>query len=106
MAGSVATANLVEEKLSHLQLTQENDNLKSQVSQNVSPTSVSVLWFCCFTVQTVFSAIIMHITWNVIGTRSYRESRNAACETNARQGTDERLREDETSNRATSRVQS
>jgi len=32
MAGSAAAANLVEEKLSHLQLVQENDNLKSQVS--------------------------------------------------------------------------
>ncbi|KAL6445510.1 hypothetical protein ACFW04_000817 [Cataglyphis niger] len=31
MAGSAAVANLVEEKLSHLQLVQENDNLKSQV---------------------------------------------------------------------------
>ncbi|XP_011338545.1 dynactin subunit 1 isoform X3 [Ooceraea biroi] len=31
MAGSAAAANLVEEKLSHLQLVQENDNLKSQV---------------------------------------------------------------------------
>ncbi|KAL0129480.1 hypothetical protein PUN28_001629 [Cardiocondyla obscurior] len=30
MAGSAAAANLVEEKLSHLQLVQENDNLKSQ----------------------------------------------------------------------------
>lgn len=30
MAGSAAVAN-VEEKLSHLQLVQENDNLKSQV---------------------------------------------------------------------------
>lgn len=36
MAGSTATANLVEEKLSHLQLAQENDNLKSQVSQSIS----------------------------------------------------------------------
>lgn len=32
MAGSAAAANLVEEKLSHLQLVQENDNLKSQVN--------------------------------------------------------------------------
>jgi len=32
MAGSAAAANLVEEKLSHLQLIQENDNLKSQVN--------------------------------------------------------------------------
>ncbi|XP_029036697.2 dynactin subunit 1 isoform X2 [Osmia bicornis bicornis] len=31
MAGSAAAANLVEEKLSHLQLQQENENLKSQV---------------------------------------------------------------------------
>ncbi|XP_017892569.1 dynactin subunit 1 isoform X2 [Ceratina calcarata] len=31
MAGSAAAANVVEEKLSHLQLQQENDNLKSQV---------------------------------------------------------------------------
>ncbi|XP_020284399.1 dynactin subunit 1 isoform X2 [Pseudomyrmex gracilis] len=31
MAGSAAAANVVEEKLSHLQLVQENDNLKSQV---------------------------------------------------------------------------
>ncbi|EFN72194.1 Dynactin subunit 1 [Camponotus floridanus] len=31
MAGSAAAATLVEEKLSHLQLVQENDNLKSQV---------------------------------------------------------------------------
>ncbi|XP_020722743.1 dynactin subunit 1 isoform X3 [Bombus terrestris] len=31
MAGSAAAANVVEEKLSHLQLQQENENLKSQV---------------------------------------------------------------------------
>ncbi|KAG7190005.1 hypothetical protein KM043_006162 [Ampulex compressa] len=31
MAGSAAAANLVEEKLSHLQLMQENENLKAQV---------------------------------------------------------------------------
>lgn len=32
MAGSAAAANVVEEKLSHLQLQQENENLKSQVN--------------------------------------------------------------------------
>ncbi|XP_076632300.1 dynactin subunit 1 isoform X2 [Colletes latitarsis] len=31
MAGSAAAANVIEEKLSHLQLQQENENLKSQV---------------------------------------------------------------------------
>nr|XP_050850660.1 dynactin subunit 1 isoform X2 [Vespula vulgaris] len=31
MAGSAATSNLVEEKLTHLQLMQENENLKAQV---------------------------------------------------------------------------
>lgn len=32
MAGSAAAANVIEEKLSHLQLQQENENLKSQVN--------------------------------------------------------------------------
>lgn len=48
MAGSAAAANLVEEKLSHLQLVQENDNLKSQV--NFFPkvfTSKFFLRFSC-----------------------------------------------------------
>lgn len=35
MAGSAAAANVVEEKLSHLQLVQENDNLKSQVKSEM-----------------------------------------------------------------------
>lgn len=56
MAGSAAAANLVEEKLSHLQLVQENDNLKSQVNFlyvsrifllfSYNPTYYILIYFC------------------------------------------------------------
>ena len=43
MAGSAAAANVVEEKLSHLQLQLENENLKSQVNYINKPNFIFFL---------------------------------------------------------------
>lgn len=97
MAGSLSstisnTANLVEEKLTHMQLVQENDNLKSQV-RIVNGHKSNSHW----------KNIL--IKKCIAGNRSHRKSGNSACEANAGQGEDERVREGKDSGRTAIGVQ-
>lgn len=58
MAGSAATSNLVEEKLTHLQLMQENENLKAQVYY----IYLKNIYFCIY-------FFFQNIAFNFVGTR-------------------------------------
>jgi len=68
MAGSAAAANLVEEKLSHLQLVQENDNLKSQVNFVYNNFDLFFLLFSRIKLFTLLCKIMMYIHIQIVGT--------------------------------------
>ncbi|KOX69877.1 Dynactin subunit 1 [Melipona quadrifasciata] len=55
MAGSAAAANVVEEKLSHLQLQQENENLKSQRFRSRYKNIFLLLFSLCVPLNTIIN---------------------------------------------------
>lgn len=65
MAGSAAAANLVEEKLSHLQLVQENDNLKSQVNFSSRFSASRIFSLFCYNIKLCKICKIMMCIHNI-----------------------------------------